>query len=319
MASAAGPIADLSYRNYDGPMFDVGMRWWVIAKLFMRMAIKKKGFWIWAALSAYGYGILSIIYYFVETFQDAQPIGRMAEQPKLMDMLVWKEQFYVAFSLSQLWLFVVTLLIGAGVIAADTRANALLVYLSKPVTKADYLFGKWLGMFLMILAVTALPALFFLAFTWLSYRQYGVWDSWLLLKMLLIIPIPAALHASVMLGLSSLFNQARIAGATYAGIFFLSSMVSGIGGAIATEGHRTTSTFAEQFSYLSIDGIINGLAKVVLNTSGAIPFMVSRNRQMDQVLMPPPNGFLFTLLYLGVCAVFVFVAWKRVRAVEVVG
>jgi len=44
----------------------------------------------------------------------------------------------------------IALVVGAGAIAADNRSNALMVYLSKPITKGDYLLGKWMGIFLAI-------------------------------------------------------------------------------------------------------------------------------------------------------------------------
>ena len=53
----------------------------------------------------------------------------------------------------QLFLLFIALLAGAGSIANDNRANALLVYLSKPCRKVDYLFGKWAGLAMLIAGV----------------------------------------------------------------------------------------------------------------------------------------------------------------------
>ena len=323
MASAAGPIADLSYRNYDGPLEDVGKRWWVIAKMTMRMALKRKWFWTLAFFSTYGYAILSVIFYFLDTFaSSATSLGRPSPNP--MESIVWKDQVLTGFSLGQIWIFCFTLLIGAGVIAADTRANALLVYLSKPVSKLDYLLGKWLGMFLLIVAVTGVPMLLFTAFNWLSYRQYGDWDSWLFFKMIPLMIVPAFLHASIMLGVSAMFNQGRVAGAVYAGIYFLSGLVAGISAGIrisTVQRGGAPSAILDQASYFSIPGIIEGLGKVILNTIGATgnPFD-PRERGFDRAMaIPQPNGVLFTFLILAISGMFILLAWKKVRAVEVIG
>ena len=315
---ATGPIADLSYRNYDGPMHDLGMRWWVIAKMFMRMAIKKKGFWWWALLSTMGYIFLSVVYYFMDALQTRTPsFGSEGAQVNFLDRIVWKDQFYMAFNMAQLWLFFLALLIGAGMIAADSRANALLVYLSKPCSKFDYLFGKWLGMFMVLVIVTASPAIFFIGFTWLSYRQYGSWDSWILLKGLLLITIPAILHSSVMIGLSSIAKQPRMAGATYAGIYFLSLFIAGIATGLSMTGGANNPGL-RNFSYFSIDGIIGGISKVVLNTDGGTNLVPTRNPN-DNFGLAPPSGLFITIVFLAVCAIFLYLSWRKVRAVEVVG
>ena len=50
-----------------------------------------------------------------------------------------------------LFVFFVTIFVGAGLIANDRRANALQIYLSKPLLRIEYIAGK-LG------APVALPA-----------------------------------------------------------------------------------------------------------------------------------------------------------------
>ena len=41
-----------------------------------------------------------------------------------------------------IFVFFVTIYVGAGLIANDRRANALQLYLSKPLTRAEYIAGK---------------------------------------------------------------------------------------------------------------------------------------------------------------------------------
>lgn len=317
---SSSPIADLSYRNYDGPLEKPYFRWWAIAKMMMRLCIKKKGFWVWSVFSAYFYLILGAVFYFAETF--SSNIGAMASPdaiPQFFQGIVWKDQFLIAFNMSQIWLLIVTLLIGAGSIAGDNRANALLVYLSKPCTKLDYLIGKWVGIFLPLLAVTGLPMLLFYFYCFLSYRQYGFvsQDPWLIMKLLMIIPLPAAFHASVVLGISSLTNQGRVSGAIYAGLYFMTSFLTVAAGGIramtfSQEGEKPLLT---NLYYASVDGIQQGLAKIILDTRGSAPF----NAPTGISQPPPPNKLLFVGIYFAICAICLFVAWRRIRAVEVVG
>ncbi len=240
MSTPASPIADLTYRNYDGPLAAPVYRWWPIAKMTMRMAIKKKSFWWLGILSGWWYFVLSIILYVMDLVASGNT-NPNAPQAGFFKTLVWKDLFLDGFSHSQLFLLLIALLIGVGAIANDNKTNALLVYLSKPCTKLDYLIGKWVGIFLCLLAVVAAPTLLFFAYCALSYRQYGILsdDPWLILKLLLMFPIAPALHASLALGVSSLFDQGRIAGAVYAGLYFIALMFTTAVGII-----RNTSTMS---------------------------------------------------------------------------
>jgi len=42
----SSPIADLSYRNYDGPLKSRFVRWWVVALAMVRLALKSPTYWI---------------------------------------------------------------------------------------------------------------------------------------------------------------------------------------------------------------------------------------------------------------------------------
>ncbi len=328
---ASTPIADLSYRNYDGPLEAPTMRWWVVAKMSIRLATKKRGFWIWSSLAAYWYLVLGAIFYFVDVLADqASSNGGPNFSSGFFSSVVWKDKFLDAFSIGKLLLLIVALLVGIGSIANDNRANALLVYLSKPCTKFDYLFGKWMSIFLLILAVTAAPALLFFAYCFMSFRQYGFvsQDPHFFWRLLIMLPLPAVLHASLCVGISSMFNQPRMAGATYSGIYFMSlffTWAMKIINAISMErtftagrhGHRHVEfhqvpSIVQSLFYCSVDGIQIGLAKVLLGTNGTPIF------PGGPPVPPAPNGWIFGGIYVGICALSIFIAWTRVRAVEVV-
>ncbi len=62
----------------------------------------------------------------------------------------------------EVFLFFVTVYAGAGLIANDRRANALQIYLSKPLTRAEYVFGKLAILMTFLLLVTWVPAILLL-------------------------------------------------------------------------------------------------------------------------------------------------------------
>ena len=63
--------------------------------------------------------------------------------------------------LEQQWffVFVITVYVGAGLVANDRRANALQIYLSKPLTRTEYVFGKLTILMAFLLLVTWVPAM----------------------------------------------------------------------------------------------------------------------------------------------------------------
>lgn len=173
--SASGPIADLSYRNYDGPLAPTNMRWWVIAKSTIKTAFKKRIMWVMMSFSAWYYLAMVFTLYVIDQMSQSAPPGANSQNfaATILGRLIWKDQFVIGFSYGQMLFMIITLIIGAGAIANDNRANALLVYLSKPVSKTDYLFGKWVGVFIALMAAMVIPSLLFFLYGILSYREQG--------------------------------------------------------------------------------------------------------------------------------------------------
>jgi ABC-2 type transport system permease protein len=313
-------IADLSYRGYDGPLEPPMYRWWAIARMVMRLTIKKKGFWVWSIMSAWYFIILIGAFYLAETLTAG--FGMAGGTAGFFKAVVWKDQFLTAFSYAQIFYFVLALLVGVGAIANDNRANALLVYLSKPCSKLDYLIGKWFGIAALIFAVAAIPNVLFYLYCLLSYRQYGFWDQdhFMLPKLILMATLPAVLHASLSLAVSSLFKQGRLAGATYGALYFILYFLTtafNVVRAVALASEQQGQKILDTLIYLSIDGVQIGLAKVLLGTPGG-PIVKAGVRQA--AFMPPiPNGLLFTGMLVVACAAGLGLAWSRIRAVEVIG
>jgi ABC-2 type transport system permease protein len=321
------PIADLSYRNYDGELLSTRYRWWVIAKATIMMAMKKKSMWLFAVLSGgYYFGMIFTLFVIDQMAASAPP---NAPNPltSFLKRLVWKDQFLIGFSYGQIWLLAIALILGAGSIANDNRANALLVYLSKPCDKKDYLIGKWFGVFLPLLVVSSTPPLFFYFYGAMSYRDVGFLsaDPLLIFKVIAMLIIGSGFHASLVVGFSSMFNQGRMAGAVYAGLYFLSNFftqlmtLAWLG---VTGGRHGNSDAPDavvgtvgKLYYASIDGLNIGMAKSVLGTDGSPPFGIPSPFKM----VPAPSIFFSLGIVLLLSAAMMFIAWRRIRPVEIVG
>lgn len=326
----SSPIADLTYRNYDGPLEPPGNRWWSIAKSTMLIAVKKKSLWVFMLMSSWYYVAMIFVLFFVDQataqISQAAPIAG-GGQPSMMDQffsrIVWKDQFVHGFQYGQICYFVIALIIGAGSIANDTRANALLVYLSKPIGKRDYVLGKWFGVFLPLLLTMIIPPLVFFLYGLMSFRDKGFisQDPWVFPKILFIMPVAAAFHASVVLGVSSLFNQGRMAGSVYACIFFLTNFFTQMMGMTYVmlsrggEGSGQAPAMVQNLFYASVDGLCNGFLKSVLQTSGSVPFGIAAPARF----VPYPSPWLILPAVFIISGTFVYVAYRKVRAVNIVG
>jgi ABC-2 type transport system permease protein len=318
----ASPVADLSYRDYDGPFKDAKYRFWVITMTGIRAAIKKKGFWIWSILSTWFYLILAVILYFViENLRNQ--MAEVAESViTALSNTDWNSQILNGINFAQIPILLVTLLIGAGIIANDNRANALIMYLSKPITRLDYLLGKWLTIFLLVTVVIMVPAASFYSYGLLTLREFGFGTNpWMLPQIVLLSALIGSLYASLMVGISSLFKQARIAGAVMAGLYLLTNLFTIIIGQIrmsTTVDNEPIAIFNRLF-YLSVDGLVHGMGKIVLNTDGEPPFGIAGEGEMRMLVVPAPEWWWFVPLFFGIQALFLWIAWTRIRAVEVVG
>jgi ABC-2 type transport system permease protein len=311
-------IADLSYRNYDGPLSGPGNRWQVIAKAMISKATGMKSYWLFTILAGWYFVVMVVILFFLQQIAASNPTGGTVFQ-SFVDRLVWKDQFLHGFGFSQHLIMVVTLMVGAGTIANDNRANSLLVYLSKPCRKIDYLIGKWIGVFVPILIVVAIPSFTFYLYGIFSFRDEGFFrsDPWLLVRVLCVLPIAAAIHASLIIAISSLFKQGTVAGAVYAGIYFMGYFFTLLMRVIWFLGKGNAPEAVKNLYYCSIDGIQLGLAKTILQAGDTRPFGIpSPNGGGHPIPAPPLVPFL--LIVVVIVAGSIWFSWTRVRAVEVV-
>ena len=316
------PISDLSYRNYDGPLKSRAIRWWIVALSTVRLAMKSPAYWILFAICGLRYILQCGAIYFTQVAMARIP------DPTQADLLREKfaSHFFSAMcgNMNSFCLLLIALVVGAGSIAADNKSNALMVYLSKPITKGDYLLGKWMGLFLSIYAAALIPALLLYLFCIAGYRSDGFLkeDPWLILRIPFAAAVPAAFHASLLVGLSAWSKTPRSAGAAYVGLYFISYTIAGI----ILEKIFTTlpaGTLA-LLTHSSVSGVIDGLVQQIYHIPALdIPWFSGgggggRERGDGRVAAEAPALWYLLTLGIALCAVGVAAARARIRAVEVV-
>ena len=118
------PIHDQGYRRYGGKRAPHGRAWWIIARTHMFAALKFRSFVILLLASWLPFVARGVQIYLSSSFQQ-------------VSMLAASAQTFRDFLDQQgLFVFLVTIALG-GAIADDRRANALQLYLSKPLTRCS--------------------------------------------------------------------------------------------------------------------------------------------------------------------------------------
>lgn len=300
----ASSIADLSYRTYDGPLHTRAWRWWIVALANLRAVRRKPVFWVLAGLGFIPYLVIGFMLYLGSSLG---PLASLLPQQKYATL------FFQAFRQQQFWMLLLALLVGAGSIAADNRANALQIYLAKPLTKGDYLLGKWMGVLLPLLGASFLPALALFIYCALSFTGDGFFrnEPHLLWRMALVTALPAVLHASLIMGFSAWSRSSRLAGAMYAGFYLLSSIISSIVGTLELRAHDQVGRLIQ---HLSVSGVIQGLGQNIYHVTAA-----GRLRHHGRfALHEPPDAWVMLLGVVVLVAIGLLAARAKVRAVEVV-
>jgi len=206
------PIHDQGYRRYAGRRRPAGTAWWVIARQQISTVLSQKRYLILLLLAWVPFVGRVVQIYLAANFQQASFLATSA-------------QLFRGF-LDQQGLFVFLLIVGAsGAIADDRRANALQVYLSKPLTRVEYIAGKLFAPLAFVLGVTLLPALLLLvvhvAFS--GSLTFVIQNLYLLPAIVLYSVVLALVGTFTMVALSSLSKSRRFTALTFTGLFFFTT------------------------------------------------------------------------------------------------
>src|SRR5882762_5171951 len=277
------PIHDQGYRRYAGPRAPRGRSWAVIATSGVRTFLGRKVF--------LGLLLMSWTPFVIRAIQ----IYAAANLPQAAFLAPSAATFGQFLAQQEIFVFFVTVYVGAGLIANDRRANALQIYLSKPLTRIEYVAGKLAILATFLLLVTWVPAIVLLIvqmsfagnFTFLKNNLF------LFPAITVFSVVEVLLVAMTMLALSSLSNSSRYVGILYTGVIFFSSAIYGVLYAV------TRST---QFSWISFPANLEQIGNVIF-------------RQPLRYETPWPVSLFIIVLGIALSGV---ILERRVRGVEVV-
>ncbi len=277
------PIHDQSYRHYAGGKAAPGRSWTVIAWAGMRTFIKKRAF-----MGILLFGLAPFIVRAVQMWISSN-------YPQATMLAPTAETFRQFLEQQDFFVFIITIYVGAGLIANDRRANALQIYLSKPLMRSEYIAGKLAVLFSFLLLVTLAPAMLLLMLKVIFDGNFTFLKNNLFLLPAITVSslIQVTLASFTMLALSSLSKSARYVGILYVGITFFTSAIYGALYAI---------TGSSRVSWISIGANVSQVVDVIfrLKPRYQTPWEVS------------------ALVIVGLIVVSISVLERRVRGVEVV-
>jgi ABC-type transport system involved in multi-copper enzyme maturation permease subunit len=278
------PIHDQSYRRYEGTREPPGRGWAVITRTGL-LGLMAKRIFLLVMLAAW----IPFVYYAIRLY-----IGIM--YPNTTRLLAIDAGLFQGFIEAQgLAVFFVTVYVGSGLIANDRRANALQIYLSKPLLRIEYIGGKLLILALSLVGITLLPGLLLIV---LQVMFAGNFDfvrsnAFVIPAVTLGALVRVVVPSATMLALSSLSKSSRYAAVMYAGTIFFTGALFGVLAAI---------TGSTRMAWVSVSACFEQVTDAIFR----------------QPLHYETPVLVCALVLLGLVVVSISVLERTVRGVEVV-
>ena len=278
------PIHDQSYRRYAGSKTAPGRAWTVIARAGMMTMLRKRMFMGLMLFAWLPFVVRGVQLYFAANFPQTEAL--LPVNAKLFRDFLEQQDFFV---------FLITIYVGAGLIALDRRANALQIYLSKPLMRAEYIAGKAAVLFSFLMLVTFVPGILLLFLQVMFKGSFEFLRSNLFLFPAITVAslLEALVATFTMLALSSLSKSSRYVGILYAGILFFTAAIYGAMYAITGD---------TALSWLSLGTNVQQISDLIFRQPPRhdTPWQVS------------------LIVVLGLVVVSISVLERRVRGVEIV-
>jgi len=233
------PILDIGYRNWHGPRLPAWTRSWMVAST--GVSLVWRGAWIrrLLILLTFPSAVVGIMvgtfeqtlteqstYAAIEAIERSRParnviesagldIDEVKSDPQKARHFVWSYLLFSLFRYPQAFGMILLVgLVAPRLISFDMRSRGYLLYLSRPLTPAEYVMGKAGVLYVMVLLVATLPAMaIYLVGLFLSTNSWAILETWdiplriLAASIVLILPTSA-----IALALSSLTQESRYAG-----------------------------------------------------------------------------------------------------------
>ncbi|MDE0324607.1 MAG: ABC transporter permease subunit [Candidatus Poribacteria bacterium] len=279
------PIHTQNYRHWEGTLNPSHYtRWWIIAKAELKLLAQRKIVRLIVAIPPVIYILAhAVIIYIVNQFPGSVlPIN--------IDIVFFKDFLFNA----SLFIALIAVFGGSGLIATDLKNNTLSLYLSKPISWIDYLVGKFAVLGILLSCLTLIPGLLlFLEHVLLTDTPFLKENYWMPFSIIAYSIIIILVSSLLMLVFSSLTSNSRYAIIGFCAVWFGTPVIYEILKVITR-----TSKVALVSIWANYDIL------------GTALFAVSRNYAVHWVWA--------LLTQVALIALCIFVLHRRIRAVEIV-
>lgn len=277
------PIYDLSYRPYRGPLSSHALRWWTITHSGIQQLLSRRVFLVVLTMTFFPPVVFGFQIWFSHQFPDQQFVA------------VDNGLFRLVMEVQLFWFLILGIYPGTGLIANDLRWNAIQLYLSKPLTKLDYVAGKLAILATFLLGVTLIPGLllFALELGFSSDITFLATYWWIPFSVVGYSVVASFSWSMIVLALSSLSKSSRFVGVMLFALVVLSTVFGAFYATITRQSGAVNVSVIEELKMLTYV-FFGGTSE-----SGE-------------------HGLLAFIMLCGFVALSAWILRRRVRAVEVV-
>jgi ABC-2 type transport system permease protein len=208
-----------NYHGYSGSVTPLWSRYLVVARYAFRRVLQSR---ILVAFLVAGGLYTAGCILFVYACNNLQILELLGVRESAQSSLIGSTFFFYFISIETGLAFFLAAFSGPGLVAPDLANQGIVLYLSRPFSRAEYLLGKWSVLMLLLSAVTWIPGLvLFTVQVGLAGSGWAATHLWILGAILLGSLYGILLLSLLALALSAWFKRKLAAGGAMFLIFFL--------------------------------------------------------------------------------------------------
>ncbi|MBN2326629.1 MAG: ABC transporter permease subunit [Candidatus Omnitrophica bacterium] len=254
------PVYRQTYSHYEGSYLPRSLAWTLIARRGILHAWRKKWFRFVLIACLFPFLVMVMRFYLAANLDVLNYFG--FDPGSVRDILDIDITFYYRFLIMQSFAcFIMVILTGSDLIASDRRTKALTLYLSKPITRLDYLFGKASIALFFLYLVQMIPCLT-LVFLYAFFNEdwgYITGNIQLIFRIILLSHIYIVPLTALILAISSMTRSRVTATVMFCVVFFVPETFVNILRALMDESWMNP----DYFTLFSLGRILEQLSPII--------------------------------------------------------
>jgi ABC-2 type transport system permease protein len=301
------------YGAYEGESHTAWSRFLVIPRYALRETFKSKLFTT-IFIFCFIYPLVATILVYLHHNVNALAVLQI----NVRELLPIDASFFQTFlEVQGAFAFILTVLVAPPLISRDLSNNALPLYLSRPLSRTEYVLGKMAVVGFLLSLVTWVPGLliFFFqvslaGFSWLWSNAWMIWSIFFGSMVWII------LLALIALAISALVKWRVVASGAMVALFFIPSAFGEVvNGLFLTHSGHLISLWATMVNIWS--GLFGRFVRQTGAVRGTVSNPIYEKQYFDIALLEPPLWASWLMVAI-VCAICVWLLSRKVRAYEVI-